>query len=77
MRITRLSILIAIGACSMIVAGILGPAPWLARESIFEFAAREPNNRNPAEPSVPPKDGPAKPDSNSGATEGSASTLKL
>lgn len=61
MRMTQLSIVIALGACAMIVAGILGPAPWLARESIFEFTAREPKNRGPAEPAAPPNDGPATP----------------
>jgi len=59
MRIKRLSIVIAIGGCAMIVAGILGPAPWLARQSIFEFTAREPKNRNPAEPGEPPEWGSA------------------
>ena len=41
--------------CSL--AGMLVPAPcpWLARESIFEFTAREPKNRNPAEPGAPPE----------------------
>jgi hypothetical protein len=29
-------------------------APWLARESIFEFTAREPKKGNPADPSAPP-----------------------
>ena len=58
MRIKRLSIVIAIGGCAMIVAGILGPAPWLARQSIFEFTAREPKTRNPAEDG-PPNNGTA------------------
>jgi hypothetical protein len=51
MRITRLSIVIATGVCGMLIAGMLVPAlcPWLARESIFEFTAREPKKRNPAE----------------------------
>ena len=71
MRITRLSIVIATGVCAMMVAGILASsAPWLARESIFEFTAREPKNRNPAEPGVPPNGGPGKPAANSGVTEG-------
>jgi len=70
MTITRLSMVIALGACAMIVAGILGPAPWLARESIFEFTAREPKNRNPAEPATPLNDGPATPPDNWEVTEG-------
>ena len=71
MRITRLSIVIAIGVCAMMVAGILASsAPWLARESIFEFTAREPKNRNPAEPGAPPNGGPATPAGNSGVTKG-------
>ena len=71
MRITRLSILIATGLCAMFVAGILASAaPWLARESIFEFTAREPKNRNPAEPGAPTNGGPGTWPCNSGVTEG-------
>jgi hypothetical protein len=72
MRITRLSIVIATGVCGMLIAGMLVPAlcPWLARESIFEFTAREPKNRNPAEPGAPPNGGPGTPADNSGVTEG-------
>ena len=70
MTITRLSMVIALGACAMIVAGILGPAPWLARESIFEFTARQPRNRNPAQLTAPPNDGPATPPDNWEVTEG-------
>ena len=70
MRMTQLSIVIALGACAMIVAGILGPAPWLARESIFEFTARQPRNRNPAQLTAPPNDGPATPPNNWEVTEG-------
>jgi hypothetical protein len=72
MRITRLNIVIATGVCGMLIAGMLVPAlcPWLARESIFEFTAREPKNRNPAEPGAPPNGGPATPAGNSGVTEG-------
>ena len=71
MRITRLSIVIAAGVCAMFVAGILASsAPWLARESLFEFTAREPKNRNPAETSAPPNGGPTTPAGNSEVTEG-------
>ena len=71
MRITRLSIVIATGVCAMMVAGILASsAPWLARESIFEFTAREPKNRNPAEPGAPPNGGPAAARNISAVTEG-------
>ena len=74
MRITRLSIVIAIGVCAMMVAGILtSSAPWLARESIFEFTAREPNKRNPAEPGAPANGSLAMPPGNSEVTEGPAS----
>jgi hypothetical protein len=45
-------------------------APWLARESIFEFIPREPENRNPAEPGAAPDAGPATPVGNSEVTEG-------
>ena len=67
MRITHLSIMIATGACAVVLAGLLVPvlAPWLAREGIFEFTAREPKNRNPAEPGAAPNGGPAEPLSNS------------
>jgi hypothetical protein len=43
MKITHLLILMATAVCGLIVAGMLMPeaAPWLARESIFEFTARE------------------------------------
>ncbi len=36
----------------VVTAAMLVPAlaPWLAQESIFEFTAREPKNRNPANP---------------------------
>lgn len=70
MRSTRFTIAIATGLCSMVVVGILGSeAPWLARESIFEFMAREPENKNPAEPDAPPKGGLTTPSANSGAAE--------
>ena len=72
MKITHLSIVMAAGACAMLIAGMLAPAlaPWLARESIFEFTVREPKNRNPAEPGAPPKGGPAMPSGNSEVTDG-------
>ena len=71
MRITRLSIVIAAGVCAMMVVGILASAaPWLARESIFEFTAREPKNRNPAEPGAPPNGDPATPVGDFEGTEG-------
>jgi hypothetical protein len=75
MRITRLSIVIATGVCGMLIAGMLVPAlcPWLARESIFEFTAREPKKRNPAEPDAAPTGGPARPSGDLGGTEGSLS----
>ena len=74
MRITRLSLVIAIGVCAMMVVGILASsAPWLARESIFEFTARESNQRNPVEPGAPANDSLAKPPGNSEVTEGPAS----
>ena len=70
MKITNLCIVIATGVCAMIVVGFLGPAPWLARESIFEFTAREPKNRNPSEPGIAPNGGPATPSGNSEVTDG-------
>ena len=67
MKITHLSILIATGLCAMVVVGILGSvAPWLARESIFEFTAREPKDRNAAD--APQNGGPAAQPGNLGAT---------
>jgi hypothetical protein len=70
MKITHLSIVMATGACGMLIAGMLVPAPcpWLARESIFEFTAREPKNRNPA--GAKPNGGPATPSGNSEVTDG-------
>jgi hypothetical protein len=64
--------MIATGACAVVIAGMLVPAlaPWLARESIFEFIPREPQNRNPAEPGAAPDAGPATPVGNSEVTEG-------
>jgi hypothetical protein len=64
--------LAATGACAMLIAGMLAPAlaPWLARESLFEFTAREPKNRKPAEPGTAPNDGPATPGGNSEVTDG-------
>jgi hypothetical protein len=61
MKITQLSIVMTAGACAVIIAGMLVPAmaPWLARESLFEFTAREPRNRNPAEPGAAPNGDPA------------------
>jgi hypothetical protein len=72
MKITHLSIVMATGACAMVIAGMLVPAlaPWLARESIFEFTAREPKNRNPAEPGAAPNGGPATQRGDSEVTEG-------
>ncbi|HWH69948.1 MAG TPA: hypothetical protein VNT26_11210 [Candidatus Sulfotelmatobacter sp.] len=72
MRTTRLSIVIAIGVCGMMALGILASAaPWLAQESLFEFTAREPKNRTPAEPGDPPNGGdPGMPSSNSGLPDG-------
>ena len=59
MKITHLSIVIATGACAVVTAAMLVPAlaPWLARESIFEFTARQPKNNNPTDPSAPPLNG--------------------
>jgi hypothetical protein len=54
MKIPHLSIVMATSACGMLLTVMLVPdlCPWLARESIFEFTAREPKNRNPAEPAA-------------------------
>ena len=73
MKITHLSIVMATGACAVVTTAMLVPAlaPWLARESIFEFTAREPKNRNPANPSAPRLNGgPATPGGDSEVTEG-------
>ncbi len=59
MRISRLSMVVATGACVMVAVGIMASeAPWLARESIFEFTAREPKSvttcrQSKAPPSYP------------------------
>jgi hypothetical protein len=70
MKITHLSIMMATGACAMVIASMLVPAvaPWLARESIFEFTAREPKNRNPA--GAERNGGPATQGGDSEITEG-------
>jgi len=61
---------IAAGLCAMVFVGILASAaPWLAPEGIFEFTAREPKNRNPAEPSFPPRGDPASPSGDAGAAD--------
>ena len=72
MKITHLIIVMTTGACAMLIAGMLAPAlaPWLAQDSIFEFTAREPKERNPAEPGAPPNGGPATPVDDLGVTEG-------
>ena len=71
MKITHLSIVIATGVCVLIFAGLFSiSAPWLARESIFEFTAREPKDKNPAEPGAPPNGGPATRFGDSGDSEG-------
>jgi len=77
MKITNLCIVIATGVCAMMFAGLLASsAPWLARESIFEFTAREPKNKNPAEPGDPPLNGgPAAPLNSSAVTEGPPSVI--
>lgn len=69
MKITHLGIVMATGACAIVIAGMLVPemAPWLARENVFEFTAREPKNRNPAEPG--PNGGSATQPGNSGVAE--------
>jgi hypothetical protein len=36
--------LILSGICAVLVAGVLSPLPWVAKESIFEFTARQPQN---------------------------------
>jgi len=66
----RLSGLIASIMFVMLLAGMLVPVPWLARESILEFTAREPRNRSPAEPGAAPDNDPATPGGNSGVTDG-------
>lgn len=45
----------------MVLAGMLTPdvAPWVARENLFEFTARESRNRNPDEPGTPPNGSPS------------------
>lgn len=70
MKITRLIIVMATVVCGIIVAGMLMPglAPWLARESVFEFTAREPKNRNSAE-SGAAHGGPATPSGDLGVTD--------
>jgi hypothetical protein len=72
MKITHLSIVMATSACGMLLAGMLVPdlCPWLARESIFEFTAREPKNRNPAEPGAEPNGSLSISPGNSEVTQG-------
>ena len=63
MKMVHLFLLMATGVCGVIVAALLmpGPAPWLARESLFEFTAREPEDSEPAEPGTEPDHDPAPP----------------
>jgi len=71
MKITHLLMVMTTGVCGMIVALMLmpEPAPWLARESLFEFTAREPKNRNAAEPGPAPNGGPATPSGHAEVTD--------
>ena len=72
MKISNLNIVVATAVCAMLLVGMLASsAPWLARESIFEFTSRDPKKRNPADDAS--KGGPAERLGNSGATEGSPS----
>ena len=69
MRVTRLSRVMVTGLCSMMVLGIVpSAAPWLARESLFEFTAREPKNQDPVEPGPTTEEDPATPVGDSGLT---------
>lgn len=40
MKARLLSFLVASSVLGLLVAGVLLPAPWIAKESIFEFTAR-------------------------------------
>jgi len=74
MKTKVLGIMVVTGVCAVIVAGLILPAPWLARESIFEFASREPQDDEVGEPGAPPMDDPVmptdKPQGQGGAAEG-------
>jgi hypothetical protein len=59
MKVLHLGTVVAVVVCAMVGVGVLASAaPWLARESLFEFTAREPNDSPPAEPAVQPNPGP-------------------
>lgn len=75
MRMSRLSLVIATGACAMVFAGMLTPdlAPWVARENLFEFTARESGNRNPDELGAPPNGNPSTPSGDAEVAEGPTS----
>ena len=40
----KLGLVILAGICAVLMAGVLAPVPWVAKESIFEFTARQPQN---------------------------------
>jgi hypothetical protein len=57
MKIRRWSLLITISGLAVLTAGALLPFPWLARESIFEFTARNPKSKDVGEPDGPAPNG--------------------
>jgi len=44
MKNRKLGWVILAAICAVLIAGVLSPVPWVARESIFEFTARQPEN---------------------------------
>jgi hypothetical protein len=53
MKSPHWGVLIAVSVLSVLTAGVLLSLPWLARESLFEFTARAPKNKNLSEPEGP------------------------
>lgn len=44
MKCPKLGFVILAAICALLVAGVLSPVPWVAKESIFEFTSRQPQD---------------------------------
>ena len=64
-----LTIPVTIVVLAGLVGGVIMPLPWLARENLFEFTARETNRSGLAKPCAPPNGSPATPPGNSEVAE--------
>jgi hypothetical protein len=44
MKGRKWGLVILAGICAVLVAGVLSPLPWVAKASLFELTARQPQN---------------------------------